>query len=450
MFRLSQDGEAGRPSAQLRALVEDGLRPEDDAVLLPGAGFSREELTFQNAVFALHGDAADVPFSKFDEQWGVGVSAVRLPPAAASAVERLLADPAKRRAALAAAAAALPSETSNDAVEIGPSLKRTGERDDEAWTAGLTPGAFAGIYKTTHEVEPAASCDIVGMARESAVFYAVAKAGAGRAAAELHARICGAARDGRSLASVWGEELGAESGLTGAEAHQRTLEAGRRNRGRILHRLLSAIGIADSLDSVADHAAAASEAAADARVAILHLDCVTNCISTFRRGDLANDADPRPGDTFVYFANAIDGNRSEGMAILSNAAAGVKLIVPNADALGSLEARIAVPPNGCAFAALPFNSLRVQEDASALAKGPMVHVDRDWLRERFACQPPTGFSAARVVEDDKIGLPAPLWGTHTPEAWSRQHASALGVASRAVLALRPEIVVMAATDAAKL
>ena len=102
------------------------------------------------------------------------------------------------------------------------------------------------------------------------------------------------------------------SAPTGADAQDRVIHAGRRNRGRLLRSMASALGLDDHIDIVCDHMAADDEPYEERKLAIIHVDTVTNTIVAHRHGELQSDTEVRSGDRCVYFAGTVDGSRSEG------------------------------------------------------------------------------------------------------------------------------------------
>ena len=97
---------------------------------------------------------------------------------------------------------------------------------------------------------------------------------------------------------------------------------------------------------------------------------------------------------------------------------------------------------------LPFTGLLLRGDSDALGTGLKEHPDSKWLRTRFRCSLHPNLKAR--IRDDRVALPACLWGTHMPENWSRKFAMPLGVADRAEISLRPEIVALSSTDPVKI
>ena len=254
--RQSSGADSNRPVRQLEDVLSKSTRLTDDAVCLPGSSFCRERLSFSNVVFELDGAEPGANIGIFSDGWGDGISIVRIPQEFCSSVLQVL---EVRPAALERLAAAVPSECADEDFEIGPSLDRDGERDLLPWKAGIGDDDFVGLYSATQNVDPTAF-DNPAMSRESSAFYIVAKAGAGRSAAQFQSRLCNKIRDGKSLISALQEPFGEEN-CSGWEAHDRVLDAGRRNRARLLHIAAQALGLTHCIDSVADHISSADDAA---------------------------------------------------------------------------------------------------------------------------------------------------------------------------------------------
>ena len=441
--RFSGD-TAGRPDRQLSELLSRSLGMEHDVILLPGFFFDTEENVFVNMVFDMNGDEKHLEISAFNEDWGVGVSAIRLPLSANTVIEQMLECGSEKL--LTGMKNAVPSETADETLRVGPQLQRTEERDSFSWEAGLTSGSFAGLYRAKQDGIPFDCADDAGLSREQTVYYLVAKCGAGQAAAEFHSRFCNFLRDGMSITEVLQQDFGS---CTGLDAHDRCLEAARRNRARVLHRTAIALNLSDHIDSVLDHVAALEQSPGSSKQAVLHLDSVTNCFSCFRLGSLVHHNSGRQGDRYAYFAGSVNGNRSEGLISLSNLASGLKILVSDSESVGSLNARAVNPPSSAAFGGVPFCSFRKETDdevLSRIARG-VVHSDSKWLRERFVCKLPPSLTTG--IADDKVDLPAPLWGTHVPEKWIRMFSHTFNVEKRDVLSLCPLVVLLTNSDKLK-
>ena len=407
------------PNALRNALLRT-LRPGDEVVLLPQAEQSSDSASFKNAVFKLGANEAEIPASIFSSRWFDGVSAVRLDD---RDVEPLLRDPARRKAALAKLAATINSETADSSVAVGPQLDGdSNDRDKAEWVAGFDgQTCCVGLYCSEHSRAPD-----VGMSGQNRVHresYLVCRAGGGVAATTFHTRLLSAIRKGRSLTEAL--EGGTEPGPQGL---RRVSMAGSRNRARILLKAAEVLGFA-RVPSIADQPSNGR-----LRGAVPTLDVHVNSL---RRID----------DHFQY-CTGLDCAISQGVISSSNVSDGFLLYVSSQHG-----AKLTVRND--ATSCVPFSTPRLVTNkalAEKVVKAVLEsrrtktasHVDDEFISERFSWRN-RDFGAG----SDEI-LPFCLLGSHSEETFTSTFARELGLAQATQCRLRPELVLLAGVDPAKL
>lgn len=410
----------------LRNHLVRSLRSLDEAVLLPQAERRDETGVFKNVIFRLTGAEADVPISIFSPSWFSGVSAVKV---SGNFVNRILNDPVARAAALAKLKDAIPSETADSSLHVGPALDcDDSDHDKSEWVAGFdSASCFVGLFSADHSSAPDATKR--GMNRVHQTTYLVCKAGSGIAGATFHARLIAALKKGSSLENCL------ERGEPGPAALRRVTMAGSRNRARILMMAAEALG-APMMDSVPD-----TSSRGKYRCCVTNLDVNVNSIRK------VEDGVTRP--TFQY-STAVDAAVSQGLVSLSNAADGVVLLLSsNGDVRQTLRNE--------AYNTLPCSSTRIISDRELISKvvkehkdarkhNEEAHFDAEFLKSRFVWKNRvfTGMEAAPDVE------PLSLWGSHEAENYLSRFSRELGVANCQVVRLRPTAVCLAGVDSSKL
>jgi hypothetical protein len=410
----------------LRNHLVRSLRSLDEAVLLPQAERRDDTGTFKNIVFRLAGNEADVPISIFNPSWFSGVSAVKV---SGSFVNKILNDPAARAAALARLKDAIPSETADSSLHVGPALDcDETDHDKTEWTAGFdSPSCFVGLFSADHSTAPDPTKR--GMNRTHQTTYLVCKAGSGIAGATFHARLIAALKKGGTLENCL------DRGEPGPAALRRVTMAGSRNRARILMMAADALG-APTMDSVPD-----TSSRGKYRCCVTSLDVNVNCIRK------VEDAVSRP--TFQY-TTAVDAATSQGLVSLSNAADGVVLLL-------SSSGEVRQTLRNEAHSTLPCSSTRITSDTDLIASivkeykdaakhNEEAHFDSEFLRSRFTWKNRSfpGTEGAPDIE------PLSLWGSHEAENYLSRFSRELGVATCQVVRLRPAAVCLAGVDSSKL
>lgn len=428
----------------LRNHLLRSLRSLDEAVLLPQAQRGEESGVYKNVVFRLAGDEPNVPIDIFSQSWFSGVSAIRIDafkPAGAR-LRAVLADPEARAEALAKLREAIPSETADSDLQVGPKLDcDESDRDTDEWTAGFdSASAFVGLFLAEHSMAPEPGRR--GMHRIHQECYLVCKAGAGLAGSTFHARLTAALRRGATLEDCL-EKPGAEPGPA---ALRRVSMAGSRNRARILLLAAKALGF-DLLDTVPDQSSRGKY-----RAAVTHLDVSTNVLR--RAEDSANRS-------IYQYTTGLDAAVSHGLLSLSNAADGMLLLLsPSGEMRYSLR--------NDAWCTLPFASTRIASDKAALLEAVQAHKtalearrgacddegahpDDAFVRQTFVWKNRAFGTMTQAAHlDDADFEPLALWGTHDHENYSSRFARELGIAQCQLVRLRPYAVCAAGIDPSKL
>ena len=404
----------------LRNALLRTLRPSDEVTLLPQAEQSMDSGSFKNAVFKLNATEAEVPAAIFSSNWFCGVTAVRLDD---RDVEPLLKDPSRRRAALAKLKMEIESEMADSSVAVGPHLDGdSNDRDKLDWTAGFdSQTCCVGLFCSEHSRAP--ELGMVGQNRVHRESYLVCRAGGGVAATTFHTRLLASIRKGRSLAEAL--EGGCEPGPQGL---RRVSMAASRNRARILLRAAEILGFT-RMPSIADQPSQGK-----LRGAVPTVDVHTNTL--------------RKIDNYYQYATGLDCSVSQGVITCSNVSDGFLLYVSS-----QLGAKLNVRNE--AASCIPFATLRLQTNKTmaervvnaiknARSRGEKVHIDFDFLKDRFAWRN-RDFGAG---SDDV--MPPCLFGSHSEESFSTTFARELGLSQATQCRLRPELVLLAGVDPSKL
>jgi hypothetical protein len=407
------------------------LRSLDEAVLLPQSERNAETANYKNIVFRLVADEGGTPIDIFNSNWYSGISAIKLPDC--PVLNDILRDPRARKTALKRMRDAIPSESADSSIEVGPGLDCTKlDQDVGEWIAGFDgPQCCVGLYAAEHSQPPEVGKR--GMSRVVKTFYLVVKSGGGLAASTFHSRLISALKKGNTL-----EEC-LERGDPGPQALRRVALAGSRNRARILLLAANALGLTgvNSVDTVPDQSSQSRY-----RCAVAHVD--VNC-NTLRKVDgLA-----RP----VYqYTTAMDALASLGLMSCSNVADGFVLFLsPEGDVRQSLR--------NDAHCALPFASNRIlgEKDAVAIAtkshkeaarSDEPAHVDSSFIRDVFAWK---NRDFGKNQGDGDVDIePLPLWGTHSHENFVSKFSRELGISNCQLVRLRPECVLLSGIEPGKL
>jgi len=422
----------------LRMIRKCDLRMSDELVLLPGAYHSPESLSLKNVVLRLNGDEPGIPVRAFSSWWCHGISAVRVP--SAEVEKCILSKSAQERQAMTKLLCdSIPNEVSDRDVIVGPKLSvDSDERDTEEWAAGFdTKNGCIGLYACEEERQSDGAPP--GTQRAHRQYYLVCKAGAGRAAQEFSGKIEHAAREGKTLNDFLTTE-------GGEETLRRVAQAGRRNRARLLLTAANVLGIAQSIDSVIDHASALSSGGT-MKQAILHIDVHCNTLAPIK-GQSRTD--------WVYYAGCIATGSAQGLICANTANLGF-VMLHTADAEGSGSMMSGVLVSNDAHNAIPFGTPRLASTNDVLHMAcTNEHPDAFWLAQRFAWKN-VASRFANVREAEKLFAsrvahvePPQLWGTHMAETWVQASARELGVSTYCVTKLRPEMVVLAGTEPEKM
>ncbi len=413
-------------SVGLRNSLVRKLKSFDEAVLLPQAARDEQSGTFKNIAFRLHGCESNVSPDIFSPKWSTGISAIRID---SERLAKALADPETKQALMQKLKDAIPSETFDADLQVGPSLSCDEyDVDLEPWTAGFDgPSCFVGIFSAEHSRAP--DVHLKGMNRTHATSYLVCKAGGGLASSMFHSRLTAALKQGKTL------EEALEHGSPGPAALRRVTTAGSRNRARILLRAAEALGI-PMLDSVPDTCSRGKY-----RCAVCNVDVTCNVL---------RKAENEQRTTYQYSASCVDTASSTGLITCSNLADGVILLL-------SASGDVSVKLRNDAHSTLPFATERLVSDKEliqfvtsahkkAIADGEdCAHPDSAFIRSKFVwnnCK----FEGTRDIDIE----PLCLWGSHDREDFLAKFSRELGVATCQVVRLRPQLVCVAGMDSGKL
>lgn len=410
----------------LKTHLLKSLRTLDEAVLLPCASRCDASGTYKNVTFRLDAREKDVPVQILSPDWGAGASAVRVEGHWAN---KLMSDPNARHAAMKKLREAIPSETFDSDLQVGPALDGDeSDRDKAEWQAGFDgPGCFVGLFCAEHSRAPDPTK--AGMNRCHQTTYLVCKAGAGQAGAIFHSRLVASLRTGVSLSDAL-DATGDGAIGPGPAALRRVSRAGSRNRARILMMAGEALG-APMMDSVPDQSSCGRY-----RSAVVHFDVAVNCLRKIEDSQQAN----------VYqYSTGIDATVSQGLLSMSNLADGVVLFLSEN---GEINRNL----RNDAHSTLPYASPRLVGDRELISKvvaeykqrGKAAHPDGAFLRDRFV------WKNRKFSPNDADIEPLPLWGSHDAEQFFSRFARELGVSKSQVVRLRPVAVCVSGLDSGKL
>jgi hypothetical protein len=424
-----------------RVLVDPTVvRPNDECYLLPQAETSVDTRRFKNAVFVLNGATPSVPSSVFSEDWFTGLSAVRLKRDDARRVQRETEEPNGRERLLAKLRACVSASTA----EVGPPLDGDGssERDrrDESWECGFDSSTCCvGFYTCTQSCDQG---DRPGTSRAMDSVWLVCRAGGGQAASVFHKRLVHALSKGHTLTEVL--ESDEVEGL-GPLAVSRVAAAGRRNRARVMYAVARDFGLS-GCTSTPDHLAHGKH-----RVVVPHVDTAVNTIVSVDAVEKrASDAD-RPR-RYVYATCACATMCHGGMVACSNVADGFVLYQFHEPVDGDVPAAVSLENDvhGC----LPFASERLCSstdlctvETTRIASGER-RVDDEWIRKRFTWSNRQVGGSLGVASSQVT--PFGLVGSHAKERWTTRYAHELGVLSMSPMRLRPDVVLLAGVETARL
>ena len=430
----------------LRNHLIRSLRPLDEAVLLPQAQRDDESGVYKNVTFRLAGDEPNVPMDIFSQSWFTGVSAIRIDvnkPAGAR-LREILNDPTARADALARLRDAIPAESADSSLQVGPKLDcDDSDRDTDDWIAGFdTSSSFVGVFLAEHSMAPEPGRR--GMDRIHQETFLVCKAGAGLAGVTFHARLSAALRRGATL-----EECLEKGPEPGAAALRRVSMAGTRNRARILLLAAKALGL-DLIDTVPDQSSKAKY-----RSAVTHVDVSSNVL---RR------VEDSPNRCIYQYSTGVDASVSHGLLSLSNASDGVLLLL-------SRTGEVRTSLKNDAWNTLPFASTRIISDKDALMEAirahkaviahkrygkhrdddydndeECAHPDHEFVKQTFAWKNKQ-LGSSRLVDDLE---PLALWGSHDKEDYVARFSRELGIAACHMVRLRPFAVCVSGLDPSKL
>lgn len=396
------------------------LRPTDEVTLLPQSEQSSDSGSFKNAVFKLNATESDVPGSIFSSNWFNGITAVRLDD---RDVEPLLRDTARRHDALEKLKQVIESETADSAMAVGPNLDGdANDRDKSDWVAGFdSQTCCVGLFCSEHSRAP--EIGMTGQNRVHRESYLVCRAGGGVAATTFHTRLLASIRRGRSLAEAL--ETGSEPGPQGL---RRVSMAGSRNRARILLKASEILGFT-RVPTIADQPSQGR-----LRGAVPTIDVHTNTI--------------RKIDNHYQYCTGLDCPISQGLISCSNVADGFLLYVSS-----QLGAKLNVRNE--ASSCIPFATPRLATNKAMSERvvkallesrksSEPSHIDSEFIQGRFAWRN-RDFGPG---SDDVV--PFCLFGSHNEETFSATFARELGLAQATQCRLRPELVLLAGVESAKL
>jgi len=418
---LCIEGQELSPS--LRAALIKTLRTCDEATVLPQATHSAATGVYKNIAFRLDANEPDAPLSVFSPAWFSGVSAVEVTGTVAS---RIVNDPSARAKAMQALRFAIPSETFDPDLTVGPELDGDAtDCDKDRWECGFDSSAcFCGLFAATHSRAPTPTA--VGQNRSHERVYLVVKAGAGLAAATFHARLLASLKQHKSLHDC----LEAAGSSPGPAALRRVARAGSRNRARILKLAGEALGL--EVDSAPDQSSKGAY-----RLATCCVDVSSN---TIRRLD-------EKGINKYQVSLACDAVASKGLVSLSNLADGVVMF------LSSTGDTNFVLRNE-AWSTLPLSTPRLKSDKDVLEKVCAAHRADRARRVRIGAHEDDAFLRDKFTwrnrefggADEPDFEPLALWGSHATESFFSSYARELGVAACQVVKLLPAAVCVAGLE----
>lgn len=416
--------------SDVKLSVAEVLQPCDTAILLPGACVSAESKTFKNVVCELNGEVESRSPQLFSPGWGHGISIVRLDTEKVNAIF----SSETRKVILEEIVNSIPNELRERDVEVGPAFDDCDGKDITGWTHGFdSSSCCAGIYTADEVRTPDGGSE--GTARAHRVYYAVAKAGAGRAAQEFHAKFIAEIRAGKSLDKIFDNDV---DGLT-VDSIRRVEDAGMRNRARILSEITKALDMDVEVQMVPDCANAATDTR---RRPVLFVNSVTNSL-VHVDGSSAGYSHDNKGN-WRYYAGSVNGISSDGIAVCSNVSDGFILYMTN-------NGEYNVTVRNTALDALPFGTSKIKTVRALITQiGTLyresklkesVHPDSKWIRQRF------GWKRYENMEWPDVE-PMQLWGTHNSSNWTTSTRE-LSISDLRQVRLCPQAVALAGIETSK-
>lgn len=462
-----EDNEHTDVDITLRTALSECIRSRDSAVILPGANYDHETLSMHNVVVELDGQTNGVPIKIFNSDWGHGISLIRLSGEYATDVCETIANDASSRAAcMKRLTEMIRNEVSDCEVEIGPPLSNSGNRDDEGvtWRCGFdSVQCSAGLYSTMEDVAPS-NIGIGGM-RSQRAYYLIVRCGCGKAAQEFHGRLRNFAANEESLDSIFESK-----DFSIVDDMCRIVDAGKRNRSRVMVCLARALGLETEIDTTIDNAASQES---DEQTAMLHIDTVSNVLR--RRTDaemLGEGVEHR----WIYYAGCVSPEDSTGIVVASTPTDGVVAFVEDPSvvhkgryasiknevggsaplASGSMhkcnetmnkliESYVTAIKNSFGSNSNFQDRVCNQESSNACLAQIKPHPDHGYVSSRFTWHKFDVVSNQTLKNMcDKIE-PLVLWGTRRP-LMSNKWAASLNLHKLQMLKLVPEIVVLSCDE----
>ena len=461
-----EDNEHTDVDVTLRTVLSECIRSHDSAVILPGANYDHETLSLHNVVVELDGQTKNVPIKMFNSDWGHGISLIRLSGEyAADVCEKISNDAESRTACMKRMTEMIRNEVSDCEVEIGPPLSNNGNRDEDGvtWRCGFdSVQCSAGLYSTMEDVAPP-NIGLGGM-RSQRAYYLIVRCGCGKAAQEFHGRLRNVAANEESLDSIF------ESGnFSIVEDMCRIVDAGKRNRSRVMVCLARSLGLQTEIDTTIDNAASQES---DEQTAMLHIDTVSNVL---RRRTDAEMLVEGVNHRWVYYAGCVSPEDSTGIVVASTPTDGVVAFVEDPSVVH--KGRYASIKNEVGGSApLASASMHkcneamkklIESYVTAIRSSPTVsnfddrgcdretsnsclnqikaHPDHDYVSSRFTWHKFDVVSNPTLKNMcDKIE-PLVLWGTRRP-LMSNKWAASLNLHKLQMLKLVPEIVVLSCDE----
>lgn len=410
---------------KLQNALSETLRSCDKAVVLPQAQRSPESGVFKNTVFTLNGTETNVPVSLFSENWGTGISAIRLPHS--EVVDLLRKDDFKKNA-FEQLSIQIASEAVDSSTSVGPDME--GDETDRDirsnWMAGFDSSTcLVGLYCGEHSRMP--DVGMSGQNRAHQESFLICRAGAGVAAATFHSRLMGSLKRGKSL-----DEALLSGDAPGPQGLRRVSSAGSRNRARILKQAADILGF-HNIHTVNDHACP------------LHTRCAVTDIevhaNTLQRGE---------HHSLWVYNTGIDCGMTNGNGLItsSNVSDGFVVYVSTSE-----KGKVMIRNDACS--SLPFSSMRrlsnrdiAQEVVESMRPssngGKLPSPDEAFVLERFI------WRNRDVGNGSSHMMPLCFHGTHHEETFTSTFARELGIDKASLIRVRPEIVCVAGIEAGKL